>query len=353
MTAADGRVDRPEVDERFGALDLVPEAVVLVDRDGIVVHHNDRAAGLLGLRSARGRPFDDVVVLTTPEGSPVAWPDLRAADAGPGTRMVERLLVVRLGYGRRRQVTVAGRFDDPVALTFRSAGRRGRLERAQADVIATVSHEIRSPLTSIKGFTQTLLRRWDRFGDEQKRTMLATIEHDADRVTRLLTELLEVSRIDAGRVQLHPRPVDVLALVESVADKARHRPEGTDRSILVHVSGEPPRITADPDKLEQVLTNLIDNALQYAPGSPVRVHVRAEAAGIGLAVADDGPGVPADQRSRIFTKFGRGRGARRAGTGLGLYIARGLVLAHGGRMWLDDDLGDGATFHLWLPSGQS
>jgi signal transduction histidine kinase len=218
-----------------------------------------------------------------------------------------------------------------------------------------VSHEIRSPLTSVKGFTRTMLSKWDRFSDEQKRTMLETIDADADRVTRLLGELLDVSRIDAGRVQLHRRPVHVGEVVESVVDKARHRDLGQDRDLRVHVDEDVPQVHADADKLEQVLTNLVENALRYAPEGVIRLDVTASPAERGgeevrVTVADEGPGIPADQQALVFQKFGRARENRQMGTGLGLYITRGLVEAHGGRLWLDPDGTGGATFHLSLPT---
>ncbi len=218
-----------------------------------------------------------------------------------------------------------------------------------SDLVATVSHEIRSPLTSVKGFTRTMLSKWDRFSDEQKRTMLETVNEDADRVTRLLTELLDVSRIDAGRVQLHRSSIDVGALVERVVDRARHRPEGLQRTITSTLDDAVPRIHADPDKVEQMVTNLVDNALKYAPDGAVTVRLVRDGRDVELTVSDEGAGIPAEQRRFIFEKFGRGRGQRRAGTGLGLYITRGLARAHGGQVWCDSDDGEGATFHVRLP----
>ncbi|MDX1622349.1 MAG: HAMP domain-containing sensor histidine kinase [Nitriliruptorales bacterium] len=236
-------------------------------------------------------------------------------------------------------------------LTFRNAGRRERIDRARSDLVATVSHEIRSPLTSVKGFTRTMLTKWERFSDEQKRTMLETINLDADRVTRLLKELLDVSRIDAGRVELHREMIDVGPLAKNVVEKAQHRPDGTGRSITVSVATDLPAVYADPDKIEQVLTNLVENALKYAPDSPVEVGAEEDGDDVHLWVSDRGPGISPDQLRRVFEKFGRGRENRRSGTGLGLYITRGLVTAHGGRIWADSTEGEGSTFHVVLPAG--
>ena len=335
----------------FAALDLLPEAVVIVDATGRVAHVNERARGLLALSpAARGRALGEVIDLRDESGTPCIECLTPAGDVAD--RLAERLFQVELPDGRQRPVAVAGRLldDGRRVLTFRHAGRRVRVDAQRSDLVATVSHEIRSPLTSVKGFTRTLLARWDRFSDEQKRQMLMTINEDADRVTRLLTELLDVSRIDAGRVQLQRVVLDVRRVVQRVVDKAQHV-QDEDPLVLVELPDEVGSVYADADKLEQVLTNLVENALHYAPGAPIRVAVRDGDEGIEISVADGGAGIPADQLRSIFGKFSRGRGTKRAGTGLGLYITKGLVEAHGGRVWAESTPGEGATFHVVLPKG--
>jgi signal transduction histidine kinase len=330
--------------------DRLPEAVVVVGSDGTVTHVNDRARLLLGLsRDVVGKHLDDVLDLRDDAGVRCA---VLGARPRVGDRLPERVLHVS-DDGHRRAVAIAGRWGDQgLVLTARSAGRREALDAVRGDVVATVSHEIRSPLTSVKGFTRTLLARWDRFSDEQKRTMLETIDADADRVTRLLRELLDVSRIDAGRVQLHRRPTDLGQVVRAVADKAELRDLGRDRDIHVDLAEDRPPVPADPDKVEQIVTNLLENALAYAPDSPVWLRVEPDGGGgVLLSVIDHGPGIEPDQRRAVFRKFGRGRGNRRAGTGLGLYITRGLVEAHGGRVWLDEGAQRGATFRVTFPAG--
>jgi signal transduction histidine kinase len=332
----------------YAALDLVPEAVVVLDQHDVVAHVNDRARALLGLDDgALGQPLDKVVELRDDLGEPYrGWIPRR----GVADRLGEQIARVALPDGRERPVAVAGRYvDGGVVLTFRSAGRRQRIDAVRSDLVATVSHEIRSPLTSVKGFTSTLLRKWDKFSDAQKHVMLEAVNHDADRVTRLLGELLDVSRIDAGRVQLHRELVDVGAVVTGLIERYRHRDEGVGRDLTVTVADGLSRVYADPDKLLQMVSNVVENALLYAPDSEVRIAVTpSRDAGVVITVADDGPGVAWDQTRRIFEKFGRGRDQRRAGTGLGLFITRGLVHAHGGRVWCESPPGSGATFHIEL-----
>jgi PAS domain S-box-containing protein len=336
--------------QELSLFDRLPEAVVLVDDEGTVTHVNDRAGRLLGLtRDVVGKHLDDVLDLRDDAG-------VRCTMLGRRPRLGDRLTerILHLGEeGPRRPVAVSGRWhDDGLVLTARSAGRREAMDRVRGDVVATVSHEIRSPLTSVKGFTRTLLAKWDRFSDEQKLTMLETIDADADRVTRLLRELLDVSRIDAGRVQLHRRPTDIGAVVHRVVDKAALRDLGRDREMRVETDADLPVVLADPDKVEQVVTNLLENALAYAPDSTVWLRLTGDGEqGVRLSVVDHGPGVEPDQRLTVFRKFGRGRDNRRAGTGLGLYITRGLVEAHGGEVWLDEEVERGASFHATFPAG--
>ena len=163
-----------------------------------------------------------------------------------------------------REVLVTAKYLRPgrnqpvsrVIIMLRDAEDRRRAEADHAALISTVAHELRSPLTSVKGFSSTLLRRWDRFTDDQKRLMIETIEADADRVTRLITELLDVSRIDAGRLQIRPQPIDVAAVFEPPR-RARGRHGARARAgSSVDVPDDLPEVWADPDRLDQILANL-------------------------------------------------------------------------------------------------
>lgn len=235
----------------------------------------------------------------------------------------------------------------------RDINRRKRIDMAKSEVISAVSHELRSPLTSVKGFTSTLLHRWDRFDDETKKHLLVTIESDADRVTRLIGELLDVSRIEAGRLQLSRYPIDITEIAHKVTD--RLRPISQTHTLSTAFPAGFPAVYADPDKIEQVLTNLVENAVKHTESGAVTVSGAVDGDRVQVDVADQGEGIPREHRLAVFGKFFRrgGRAGSPSGTGLGLYISKGLVEAHGGKIWVDGAPGGGSIFSFTLPVAQA
>ena len=319
-------------------IDSLPDAVLVTAVDGTITALNAAAAELLGVAPADvvGRTLADAFEPRGPAGTPTlreGWPTLdgeieltfRGADGGN----VPAAVTIRVG-------------DDAVVLALRPSG-----ERSGIAVISTVSHELRSPLTSVKGYTSLMLSRWDRLKDDQKRSMLEQVHHDADRVTRLVTELLDISRLETGRLVLRRQLVDIPELAGTVVEKVGMGVDDLDCSV--RFADDFPRVYADPDKVEQVLTNLVENAAKY--GSPREMEVVGEAVGpvVAVAVRDTGEGIPAEDLPRVFTKFFRRDHGRPNGTGLGLWISRGLVEAHGGELTASSDVGHGSTFRFTLP----
>ncbi|MGK5449629.1 sensor histidine kinase, partial [Streptomyces radiopugnans] len=229
---------------------------------------------------------------------------------------------------------------------------RRRTERSHAELIATVAHELRSPLTSVKGFTATLLAKWERFTDDQKRLMLETVDADADRVTRLITELLDISRIDSGRLEIHRQPVDMAAAVDRHI-RAHIAAGRSEERFARRIATPLPPLWADPDKIDQVLGNLLENAVRHGEGTVTievaRARTKTGDEGTAVTVSDEGPGIPEESMSRVFTRFWRG--SKRGGTGLGLYIVKGIVEAHGGAITVGRSPAGGAEFRFTLPAG--
>lgn len=340
------------------AYDELPDGVLVADSAGTVVVLNDAGARLLGAaaKSAVGRHYTEVLALVDVEGRDW-WSCSRPYDGlAIRTGQPERLLV-RPGRSAAEcaELLVTARYvrDSPhgpvvrLVVCFRANAARQRLERSRADLVSTVAHELRSPLTSVKGFTATLLAKWERFTDEQKQHMLRTVHADADRVTRLITELLDVSRIDAGRLELRRSVVDVAAAVRKAfaAAVAAGEPAGRFR---LEQDGEVGEVWADADKLDQVLANLVENAVQHGGGT-VMVTVGPAGTGVEVVVADEGEGMSPEDADRVFRKFWHT--GRRGGTGLGLYITKGLVEAHGGTIEVGTAPGGGARFRFVLPAG--
>jgi signal transduction histidine kinase len=338
------------------AYDDLPDGVLVVDDARRVVIFNPAAERLLGIfsDSALGHDLADVLPLVDEQGRDW-WACTDPFGGLPSrTRQPERALQVAAGpaVGRDLLVTAAYVRDEGtmrrLVICLRDAKTRERHERSRADLVSTVAHELRSPLTSVKGFTATLLAKWDRFNDDQKKLMLETVNADADRVTRLLTELLDVSRIDAGRLEMRKQVVDIGKVINKIIAGRIASGEPADR-FLVELDGELPEMWLDPDKIEQVIGNLVENALRHGEGR-ITVCVRAFETGAEVTVGDEGEGIPEETASRVFTRFWRG-GKRRGGTGLGLYIVKGLVEAHGGSVEVGRSPSGGAQFRFVLPAG--
>lgn len=341
----------------IGADDL-PDGLVVADEAGRIVCFNAAAARITAVPAehALGHALVDVLPLEDLKGR--RWWTLTDPYGGLAIRggQPERNLLLPGG----REVMVSARYvrDTPrgpvrrVVVSLRGTEARRRTERSHAELIATVAHELRSPLTSVKGFTRTLLRKWSRFTDEQKQMMLETVDNDADRIARLIAELLDIARIDSGRLELRRQPVDVATAVGRHVHARIAAGQDVDR-FLVRIEHPLPDLWADPDKIDQVLGNLLENAVRHGEGT-VTIEVAPATAkddkkGTAVTVSDEGPGIPEESLSRVFTRFWRG--SKRGGTGLGLYIVKGIVEVHGGTITVGRGPGGGAEFRFVLPVG--
>ncbi|MFD8964781.1 ATP-binding protein [Streptomyces sp. NPDC059568] len=356
VIASGGGGDTLEVDP-----DELPDGLVVADESGRVVCFNAAAARITAvpLSEALGRPLDLALPLEDLKGR--RWWALTDPYGGLATRVgqPERNLLLPGG----REVLVSARYvraypTGPVrrlVISIRGTEARRRTERSHAELIATVAHELRSPLTSVKGFTATLLAKWERFTDDQKRLMLETVDADANRVTRLIAELLDISRIDSGRLEVRRQPVDIGAAVGRHVQAHTAAGQSPDR-FLVRIQQPLPDLWADPDKIDQILGNLLENAVRHGEGT-VTIEVATASLqreektekGTSVTVCDEGPGIPEESMGRVFTRFWRG--SKRGGTGLGLYIVKGIVEAHGGTITVGRGPGGGAQFRFILPVG--
>jgi signal transduction histidine kinase len=329
------------------ALDDLPVAALEVDADRTISASNPDADRLAG-RPLVGVSLDELLDCEEP-----GWHRSAALPSVKG--IPEGEVKVRRADGTTVTILLSARYrrDDSGALRsavvlLRPPRPRGRHTPSGIEIVSTVSHELRSPLTSVKGYTSLLLNKWDRLADDQKQMMLGQVHHDADRVTRLVTELLDISRLETGRLHLRRQQVDLTALARTIFEKLKL--EYADLDCILDFPEDFPQVYADPDKVEQVLTNLIENAAKY--GSPVgmRVEGRVVSDTIEVSVHDTGEGIPPSDLPRVFSKFFRRDHGKPTGSGLGLWISRGLVEAHGGRLTASSIEGQGSVFTFTLPT---
>jgi signal transduction histidine kinase len=336
--------------------DALPDGLLVAGPDRRVVVFNRAAVRLTGVpqADALGRDFADVLPLVDADGRD--WWKCLNPYGGLMTRTRHPERPLHLHDGPELLVTASyTRAEDgsvtAFTVAFRDAVQRARQERNRADLVSTVAHELRSPLTSVKGFTATLLAKWHRFNDDQKRVMLETVNADADRVTRLITELLDVSRIEAGRLEMRRQVVDVVEEAHKVV-KGRVVAGEPAARFQVEVLGELPEMWLDPDKIDQIIGNLVENAVRHGAGTvTIVVEPDSRKQGAVVSVRDEGEGIPPEAVPRVFRQFWRGHGQPRGGTGLGLYIVKGLVEAHGGTITVRRAPGGGAEFRFSLPAG--
>jgi PAS domain S-box-containing protein len=326
----------------------IADGIVAVDRDGKVVLWNSAAEGITGIPAsvALGRAPVDVLQrsLEAPEGG------VRGDRLVPITRGREEVwLSVTEAVMRDPLGAVAGRI-----FAFRDISSDRLVEQVKSDFVSTVSHELRTPLTSIYGFAETLLRQDVMFGEEERQTFLRYIASESQRLTSIVDTLLNVARLDTGDLQVNLSETDVRDVVGQVLETV----SATDvngHQFVVDLPDEPLAAKADPEKLRQVCSILVDNALRYSPdGGRVIVGAARRQDTVEVSVEDEGIGIPQADQEQIFRKFYRGADAElragAGGTGLGLFIARGLVTAMGGRIWVSSEEGEGSRFAFELPA---
>ena len=331
----------------------VADGIVAVDREGKVVLWNPAAERVTGVAQA------DALGRTPLEALG------RSFDADEGMRGGSRLLPIRRGGEEVWLSLSEAVMTDPAGAVagriyaFRDISAELSVEQMKSDFVSTVSHELRTPLTSIYGFAETLLRQDVLFGDEERSTFLRYIASESERLTAIVDRLLSVAQLDAGDIAVQLAETDVGALVSEAVRTAEVADGDDGHRFVVEIDEGPLAAEADRDKLGQVLAHLLDNAIRYSPaGGTVTVAARRREDAVEVSVEDEGVGIPHAEQERIFRKFYRGdaaaSGAVGAGaTGLGLFLAEGLVTAMGGRIRVDSSEGRGSTFVLELRAAES
>ncbi|HYX88076.1 MAG TPA: GAF domain-containing protein [Gaiellaceae bacterium] len=341
-----------EKERSVAILSNIADGIVAVDREGKVVLWNAAAERITGVpaEEALGRTPREVLQ--------------RELESGGDTPTGERLVSIRRGGEEIWLSVTEAVMRDPAGavagriFAFRDISAELVVEQMKSEFVSNVSRELRSPLTSIYGFAETLMRDDVLFGEEERATFLGYIAGEAGRLTAIVDRLLAVARLDAGDLQVQLAPTDVRGIVAEVVAAARQSLARDGHEFVLDLPAEPLRVEADRDKLRQIVTDLVENAVKYSPrGGTITVAARLRDDAVEVSVDDEGIGIPESEQGRIFTKFYRaetsGRDLASGGTGLGLFIAKELLAAMRGRIWVRSREGQGSSFVFTLPlSGQ-
>jgi PAS domain S-box-containing protein len=341
-------------------LESIAEGVVTTDADGRITSINPAMERLSGWRQVEvfGRNYSEVYPAFDAFGEPVPQQERILTRA-----LADKAIVTSRGFdmfflirdGRRVPVSataapISGSDGESVGAVevVRDVSDELEVDQLKSSLVSTVSHELRTPLTMIQGFSELLLTR--DLSEKRSQEALKQINASAERLSRLIEDLLSVSRIESGRLVARTEPERLDEVIEEVVGGFDER---EDRSLVVDVEPHLPKVMADRDKLVQILTNLVSNALKYsAPHTPVDVAADRVGSSVQVAVTDRGIGLTEEEQTQLFSKFFRAdrdevRDA--GGTGLGLYIAKSLVEMQSGQLWVNSRIGEGSTFHFTLP----
>jgi len=343
-------------------LEGVADGVMVADARGKIVLFNAAAERILELprKEALGRTTSEMLGLYGSQAQ--NWMKTAATwSKQPESYAAGEYLAARLDIGERvvsvhlAPVLMGDEFLGTVSV-FRDVTAEVKANRAKTEFVSMVSHELRTPMTSIKGYTDLLLMGAAGILAQDQRGFLTTIKNNADRLAMLVNDLLDISRIESGRVALSPRVMRVDGVITQVITAMGARARGLGLTLRADVSPTLPKVTADPDRVAQILANLVENACLYTPaGGEIVVAARAHGDEMHISVRDTGIGIAAKDQEKIFDRFFRAddpRVQRIPGTGLGLAIVKSLVEMHGGRVEVESALGEGSTFTFTLPTVQ-
>jgi PAS domain S-box-containing protein len=346
--------------ETAAILSSLAEGVLIVDTNAVILNMNPAMERLGGwpLAEVKGKIFTDLFGLIDENGDPIPlerWPLMRALQRRwvVTSRGFELTLVAR--DGREIPVNLAaapviGPTGDLLAAVgiVRDVSYEHELDQMKSSLIATVSHELRTPLTLIRGYAELLQNR--SLGDELAHESLLQIQDSAERLSRLIDDLLSASRIESGQIQMRTATVELPGVIEEVL---RNWSGTHGRKFEIDLDDDCTFVLADRDRLIQVLTNLVSNAVKYSPADrAITIRTRFRSHSAEVAVIDRGIGLSREDLDQLFEKFFRSESEEVrmvGGTGLGLYIARNLVEMQDGMMWAESELGKGSTFYFTLP----
>lgn len=344
--------------------ETAPAAIVILDKTGMVVHHNRAAEHLLGKppqTAEAQRAYWDRFALADRDGTKRRRRDIAPARALGGDTVVGQELVVSRPDGQAVPILVSaapltgehGEILGAVA-AFQDITRLHEVDQLRSEFVSIVSHELRTPLTSISGGLQLVLNPASCLKDGEATELLQAALANADRLIRITSDILDLAKLEAKRLELHRSLCAVAGLVETACQSVEHAPDARGRIQQV-IAASLPSVFVDGERIVQALINLLANALKHT-AAPATIEIAASQNGraVTIAVRDHGPGIPPDDLVTLFRPFHQLESARRVGgSGLGLVITKGIVEAHGGAITVASRVGAGSTFSIVLPLGGS
>lgn len=347
------------------AFEQFPQALIVVDRQATVLSLNPAAERMTGWSrgDAVGRPAADILEVRTETGVNLCAPNgalRRALRLGTGINTHFAYLFrlrtsddpVRISYSVS-PLRLKGRMPDGAVIVIHDVTPELETIEARDALMLAASHELKTPLTTLRGLSELLLD-FD-LSEAQRRELLQDLHGQADRMERLIGDILDVSRIDAGRVSVDFQPVDVATVVQRVCDEVRPMLNG--RTLKSRFPEDVPPIMGEARKLHQILVNLLTNAIKYSePGTDITLTARSDPSTVRFEVADQGVGIRKEHMPRLFEKFYRADDPavrRTSGTGLGLYIVRSLVAMLGGQVNVRSRHGKGSVFVVTIPRAEA
>ncbi len=339
-------------------LDSITNAIITLDNDGVITRLNRNAMAILELPpDVVGRPYKEAL---HPDVALAVGSLLR--DTEHMGYAMEKMVTARLDQGLELNIAISTSIlrDEAFAplgtivvfrdmTASRELDRLRKLDTMKSEFVANVSHELKTPLTSIKAYTEALL---DMATEEQMKAFLKVIDEESDRLLFLINDLLNVSRIQSGKIKMHYTLIQPRIIVDEILNISKINSEK--HKLLLHIAEGLPDMMLDKEKLKEVMINLISNAIKYSPaGGDVDLTMRVDEANLRIDVQDHGIGIPKEHQSKLFEAFYRVDSSHTAsipGTGLGLTIVKAIIEHHGGRCWFESEVGKGTTFSLLIPA---
>ncbi len=342
-------------------LESMSEGMIALDATGKIVLVNNVALHLFELAqtdSVVGSSFTERITLYTQAGEPLSTADLPTTTTLQKGEVVNDVFAYKIG-DRKILINVASgpiKLEGKVAgaiLVLRDVTKEKEVDRMKTEFISLASHQLRTPLSAIKWFSEMLLNGDAGELSPDQKDFTKNISDSTDRMVELVNSLLNISRIESGRIIIDPRPTDLKELITGIVNDLKAKTEERQQNLIISVHPDIPKLNIDPRLISQVYLNLLTNAIKYTPKKgEISVFVSKNGEDVVSQVTDNGYGIPKEQQGRIFQKFFRAENVAKVetdGTGLGLYLIKAVVESSGGKIWFESEEGKGTSFWFTIP----